>query len=121
MKLGDRLLRRYGDTFWEGQASGAAILTTLSEGDWSGRPLRWLRTGAGHGGRTLDAGPNILRATLAEEGPVIVPANPRLHREDLTVLETDIDDQNPELTAALPDLLRSRGACDATLTPLIMK
>lgn len=28
MRLLDRMIRRYGDTFWEGQASGAAILTT---------------------------------------------------------------------------------------------
>jgi len=26
VRVGDRLLRRYGDTFWEGQASGAAVL-----------------------------------------------------------------------------------------------
>ncbi len=105
--------------------TGAAILTTLSEGNWSGRPLRWLRTGAGHGGRTLEEGPNILRAILAEEdsvpAPAALPANPHVRHEDVTILETDIDDQNPELTAALPDLLRARGACDATLTPLIMK
>jgi phage portal protein BeeE len=28
VRLIDRLARRYGDTFWEGQASGAAVLTT---------------------------------------------------------------------------------------------
>lgn len=27
MRLWDRLIRRYGDTFWEGQASGAAVLS----------------------------------------------------------------------------------------------
>jgi Phage portal protein len=27
-RLLDRLIRRYGDTFWEGQASGASVLTT---------------------------------------------------------------------------------------------
>lgn len=28
MKAGDRLLRRYGNTYWEGEASGAAVFTT---------------------------------------------------------------------------------------------
>ena len=32
MRLIDRLIRRYGDTFWEGQASGASVLTTSYAG-----------------------------------------------------------------------------------------
>ena len=31
-RLWDRLIRRYGDTFWEGQASGASVLTTTYAG-----------------------------------------------------------------------------------------
>lgn len=93
--------------------TGAAILTTLSAGDWTGLPLRWLRSGSGSGTRRLAAGPNILRAHLV--AAETLPGEPAL------VLETDIDDDSPEATAALPDLLRAAGALDVTLTPLLMK
>lgn len=102
--------------------TGAAILTTLGEGDWTGRAFRWLRTGTGQGSKRFGEAPNILRAILAEppgEGAAALPAG--VWAEAVEVLETDIDDDAPELTAALPDLLRQAGAFDATLTPLLMK
>jgi uncharacterized protein (TIGR00299 family) protein len=97
--------------------TAAAILSTLSEGDATGRPCRWLKVGTGHGSRQLEPGPNIIRAYLLASA---TPATP-LQREDAEVLETDIDDDSPEATARLPDLLRTAGALDATLTPLQMK
>ncbi|MFA4945172.1 MAG: nickel pincer cofactor biosynthesis protein LarC [Lentisphaeria bacterium] len=100
--------------------TGAAILTTLSAGDWSGRPFRWLRSGAGCGLRKLAEGPNILRLILAEE-PAAAAAAAHLAPEAIEILETDIDDDSPEVTATLPDLLRQAGALDVTLTPLLMK
>jgi uncharacterized protein (TIGR00299 family) protein len=100
--------------------TGAAILTALAEGDWSGRPLRWTRAGSGCGSRTLPEGPNILRAFLLESAPAA--ATPTAAPEEaITVLETDLDDESPEVTATLPDLLRRAGALDATLAPLLMK
>jgi hypothetical protein len=93
--------------------TGAAILTTLSAGDWTGRPLHWLRSGSGAGSRRLEAGPNILRAHLvAGDAPGTEPA---------VVLEADMDDDTPEAFAALPETLRAAGALDVTLTPLLMK
>ena len=105
--------------------TGAAILTTLAESDWTGLPLRWTRSGSGHGGRTLAEGPNIIRAHLVDAAPLVYTLQgahaPPASSEEITVLETDLDDDSPEVTATLPDLLRQAGALDATLTPLLMK
>ena len=92
--------------------TGAAILTALSEGTWHGLRLRLLRCGCGRGRREFEQAPNVIRAFLVEEGAV---------SERVEVLETDIDDESPETTAALPGILRQAGALDATLTPLLMK
>ena len=92
--------------------TGAAILTTLSEGTWHGLRFRLLRCGCGRGRREFEQVPNVIRAFLVEEEAVT---------ERIEVLETDIDDDSPETTAALPDVLRQAGALDATLTPLLMK
>ena len=93
--------------------TGAAILTSLSEGDWTGRACQWDRTGSGSGTHQLAEGPNIIRAYLLAPGV--------LATEYVELVEADIDDDSPEVTAALPDLLREAGALDATLCPLLMK
>ena len=92
--------------------TGAAILTTLSEGTWHGLRFRLLRCGCGRGRREFEQAPNIIRAFLVEDDAV---------SERIEILETDIDDESPEATAALPGILRQAGALDATLTPLLMK
>jgi len=92
--------------------TGAAFLTTLSSGALPPGPCRLAATGTGHGQRQNSTLPNVLRAYLlgtAEHGILV------------DVLETDIDDDSPETTATLPDLLRAEGALDVTLTPVLMK
>ncbi|NOY81733.1 MAG: nickel pincer cofactor biosynthesis protein LarC [Kiritimatiellaeota bacterium] len=92
--------------------TGAALLTTLSQGDWGGIAARCLRCGTGRGSRSFPGRPNILRAFLVEVSRPL---------EAVEVLETDVDDESPEIMAALTERLRRAGALDATLTPLIMK
>ena len=92
--------------------TGAAVLTTLSEGGWGGFQQRLLKCGVGHGKRELDEIPNILRAYLLADQAFI---------EAVEIIETDIDDDSPETTAALPEMLRKAGARDATLTGVQMK
>ncbi|MBT4815316.1 MAG: LarC family nickel insertion protein, partial [Lentisphaerae bacterium] len=92
--------------------TGAALLTTLSEGDWGSLKMRVTGCGIGHGGRDLDEMPNIIRSFLVElEAPA----------QYVEVLETDIDDDTPEMTAALADRLLADGALDVTRTPIYMK
>lgn len=44
-----------------------------------------------------------------------------LNREELDVLQSDLDDESPQVLGALVERLLSQGALDAHLTPLLMK
>ena len=76
-----------------------------------------LRSAFGFGSRTLTGRPNVLRATLLAESASIAtePA------ADLLVLETNLDDCNPEWLGALTSDLLERGALDVWHTPVVMK
>jgi uncharacterized protein (TIGR00299 family) protein len=69
----------------------------------------------GFGSRTLDRRPNVLRATLQTEADA-APAS-----GGLLVLETNLDDSNPEWLGALTADLLGRGARDVWHTPAVMK
>ena len=99
--------------------TGAAILTTLSAGDWTGRPWRFLKSGSGHGFAELAAGPNLLRAHLAE--PLTTPTVPAAGMDSVAVLESDLDDESPEVIGALTAKLLAAGALDVGLLPVQMK
>jgi uncharacterized protein (DUF111 family) len=57
--------------------------------------------------------PNLLRVLLAD-----IPSG---SQEELSVLECNIDDMNPELYPHLLDRLLAAGARDAWIAPLVMK
>ncbi|MEI8078718.1 MAG: LarC family nickel insertion protein, partial [bacterium] len=99
--------------------TGAAILTSLSAGDWTGRPWRFLKSGSGHGFSELAAGPNILRAHLAES--LATSPAPAAGTDTVTVLESDLDDESPEVIGALTAKLLAAGALDVVLLPVQMK
>ncbi len=92
--------------------TGAALLTTLSDGGWSQLQCRILKVGTGHGRRQLAERPNILRAYLVETPPAM---------EIIDVIECDLDDQTAEMTAMLADRLRELGALDVVCLPALMK
>ncbi len=96
--------------------TGAAVLTTLSEGPWDRLPLRLLGTGTGHGRRELKELPNVVRAFLAE-----VPGDAGAGRDTVSVLECDTDDQTGQVLGALVEELLAAGALDANLAPVQMK
>lgn len=95
--------------------TGAAILTTLVEtyGDMPALIIRG--TGYGAGARDPEGHPNLLRVVVGEEQPS------GREREELWLLETNIDDMNPQLYEHLIEQLFAQGALDVTLTPVIMK
>jgi uncharacterized protein (DUF111 family) len=72
--------------------------------------------GYGAGSRELPGYPNLLRIYL---GTPLTPAAGR--RERVLVLETHIDDMNPELYEPLMAGLIKAGALDVALSPLQMK
>lgn len=94
--------------------TGAAILTALTRGDWSGRPMVIQKAGSGRGSKDVDGMPNVIRAFLADM------LEPSAHQE-VDVIESDIDDDTAEVTSELMQVLREAGALDVTVNPVIMK
>ena len=95
--------------------TGAAILTHLAHGFGTIPQMKLLSTGYGAGGRDLSI-PNVLRVLLGEED-----LEDSIARETLALLETNIDDLNPEFYDHVMARLFSAGALDVTLSPLQMK
>lgn len=93
--------------------TGAAILAALAQ-QGAAPQLQLSAVGYGAGGRTLADRPNLLRILLGS-----LVETPR--DEQLLVLETNIDDLNPELYEYVMERLFSAGARDVCLLPLQMK
>ncbi|MGE5599075.1 MAG: LarC family nickel insertion protein, partial [Bacteroidota bacterium] len=96
--------------------TGAALATTLAQ---SFGPMPRMRPvalglGAGSADRVL---PNILRLFIGEGDSDAEESRP----DELTVLEANLDDMNPEFYEYLCDLLRDHGALDVWLAPIQMK
>lgn len=93
--------------------AGCAVLTALSAGSMHGSGFT-LRT-VGYGGNDADRGDgNMVRLCTGE---VAQPVD----TESVQVLETQIDDMNPQFYGHVLDLLFETGALDAFLTPVTMK
>jgi pyridinium-3,5-bisthiocarboxylic acid mononucleotide nickel chelatase len=93
--------------------TGAAIIATLAAPE-PAPEMRVQAVGYGAGTRTLRDRPNLLRLVLAEA--VVTPAH-----DALIVIETNIDDLNPEIYDYVIDRLLAAGARDVYLTPVQMK
>lgn len=99
--------------------TGAALLAELAI--FSRPPMRLLRTGLG-AGRKEFAWPNVARLWLGQAEGVATPEPPSdIERTTMVVLETNIDDMNPELYAAASAALFAEGAVDVWLAPIQMK
>lgn len=72
--------------------------------------------GYGAGDRHLADRPNLLRGILGETAP-----NPGLDQDRVVVLESHLDDANPEWLGALMEDLLTAGALDVGFGPLQMK
>ncbi len=70
--------------------------------------------GYGAGTRVIEGLPNFLRLMIGE-----IPAE--TDRDELLVVETNIDDMNPQLYPVVIERLLAAGAHDAYLVPIIMK
>jgi len=94
--------------------TGAAILTTLCK-DFGPMPKMVVRRiGYGAGSRDLEERPNLLRVVLGE--PLLA-----LEEDTVTVVETNIDDMNPEIFGFLMERLFEDGALDVSWLPVFMK
>ncbi len=96
--------------------TGAVILKALEAESELCPPLRLEQVGYGAGSRELPGHPNLLRLYLGE------PLSQSMGlRERVLVLETHIDDMNPELFEPLMAGLFAVGALDVALAPIQMK
>jgi uncharacterized protein (TIGR00299 family) protein len=101
--------------------TGAAILAATVEGYGDMPLMRVEHVGYGAGSLRLDF-PNVTRVIIGEEEP-----EPARGRGDGTggdrevVLETNLDDLNPELYEYVLERQLAAGAQDAWLTPIVMK
>jgi uncharacterized protein (DUF111 family) len=98
--------------------TGAAILTTLAAFQ---RPeFRASAVGYGYGRRELPW-PNALRLWIGEMDEAAVDLIDKPRQETELLLETNIDDMNPEYYELLTERLFAAGALDVFLTPIVMK
>lgn len=96
--------------------TGAALVATLCR-SFGGPPAMTIEK-VGHGAGSADRRiPNVLRLFL---GTLEVEAE-GLETDQVTVLETNVDDMSPELFAHCFDRLREAGALDYFVTPILMK
>jgi hypothetical protein len=103
--------------------TGAAILAGLFE--LGGAPtLVPRRIGYGAGTRSWPDRPNVARLTLGEAAPAAAVAGSQAApggRDDLVVLETNLDDAPGQLVARAIEAALEAGALDAWAAPLTMK
>ena len=99
--------------------TGAAILAALVEGFGEIPLMRIEHVGYGAGSARLDF-PNVVRVVVGEADPSANAAAETVQGSEL-VLETNVDDLNPELYAYVLERLFAAGAQDAWLTPIVMK
>jgi uncharacterized protein (TIGR00299 family) protein len=96
--------------------TGAAILKACEAECEPCPPLTLERVGYGAGSRDLPGHPNLLRLCLGS--PLAATSG---LKETILVLETHLDDMNPEWYEPLMAGLFSAGALDVALTPIHMK
>jgi len=95
-----------------------AMLAACSADSFGKMPSgKILRHGIGLGTRNTDI-PNILRVFLMQEDS---PSERGLGLEKGTVVETNIDDMNPQIYGNVVKKLFAAGAMDVWLTPITMK
>lgn len=97
--------------------TGAALLATLADGVGFIPQFRVTASGAGAGCIRLDDRPNVLRAFVGDES-----ADPGgLVNDEITILETTVDDTTPEVLGGLQESLIEAGARDVSIVPVTMK
>lgn len=97
--------------------TGAALLTTLAERFGSCPAMRLERVAYGAGHKSFAQAPNLLRLLIGEADAALAPA----WAEQLLVIETNLDNMNPEWFGPLCQGLLEAGALDVWLTPIQMK
>ena len=94
--------------------TGAAIMKTLGESFGEQPPMIVERIGYGTGQKEFPGRPNLFRL-------VVGSTETSWKQEEMIVMETNIDDMNPEFYDYVLDCLFAAGARDVFLSPIQMK
>jgi uncharacterized protein (TIGR00299 family) protein len=94
--------------------TGVCVLKTLSKSFGIMPEMRVEKVGYGAGGRDLEI-PNLLRVYVGEAN------KEEYERDQVAVIETNIDNMNPELLAYASEIVLKQGALDVFMTPIFMK
>jgi hypothetical protein len=94
--------------------TGAAIIATLCSGFGTLPSMTVSQTGAGAGSKEFPDVPNILRLVMGTKDDTLCG-------DEIVVLETHIDDMNPEIAGFVMERLLAAGALDVAFSPLYMK
>jgi uncharacterized protein (TIGR00299 family) protein len=96
--------------------TGAAIIRELSSGFGDIPMMEIEKVGIGAGNKNFEEIPNILRVFIGEQVQVS-----KKYAEQVTVIEANIDDMNPQIYEYVMERLFKAGARDVFLTQVIMK
>ena len=114
--LGDAPVYAAGEPMERVTPTGAVLLRML-EVQYAKLPaMRVLKTGYGAGGRETAGQPNLLRLLVGEEDTAVTSEG-----DSIAVIETVIDDCNPQLLSYVSELLLAAGAWDVYRTTAQMK
>ena len=102
--------------------TGAAIVATLCEKFGTVPPMRIVNAGYGAGSRDPKNFPNVLRLLIGEiEEDEETPAEVCATSEKVVVIDTNIDDMNPQVYGFVMERAFAAGALDVFTTPVQMK
>ena len=101
--------------------TGAAIITTLAESFGPMPEMMMGGIGYGSGQRVLESQPNLLRVVTGNPEKVLPGQKKNCQQDIITIIETSIDDMNPEIYGYLMERLQQAGALDVYWVPVYMK
>ncbi len=116
--LGDAPVYSNGPAMERVTPTGAAILRMLDVQYASLPAMRVKATGYGAGGKDTPGEPNLLRLLVGEGTEISAETS---DAEPIAVIETVIDDSNPQVLAYVSELLLERGAWDVYRVAVQMK
>ena len=94
--------------------TGAAILKTLSRSFGVMQEMKVKKIGYGAGSRELEI-PNLLRVYVGETN------DGGYEKDEVILIETNLDNMNPEFFDYASEMLLKQGALDVFMTPIFMK
>ena len=98
--------------------TGAAIVKTLARRFVAFPEMKIERSGYGAGSRDFPGHPNVLRLTIGEAASALAA---KTASDNVTVLEANLDDLNPQVFGYVMDRLLEEGALDVFAVPVQMK